>query len=339
MVRTLKKKQRSKKIVFVISGLIYLVFLGTGIAQSFAEDLSLSLSSGGGETNGTVSLTLSLGYPGADLASGFNLDIYYDNDALENPSAVPGVILSAAGKTMQTNEISHPYHGILRLVVFDSNYPPTILQAGVAATIDFDIRIDAPGGETALELEELDATDAQGESLDVIGNNGLVDVVVGDFDEDEVLDNLDNCPFYPNGPLQGTCTKHIVNPPSWIVSTGQYCTVDGDCDPGENCEKVQADNYPPGGNGIGDACDCESDFGDDGSVVADDVADFLDHFGRSALTGRPCTNGDPCDGDFLCDRAVHAGDVSKFLEDFGRNTFPGGKPCPPRPGGPWCSYD
>ena len=37
--------------------------------------------------------------------------------------------------------------------------------------------------------------------------------------------------------------------------------MDADCgDSGKFCEKTQADNYPPGGNGIGDACDCEADF-------------------------------------------------------------------------------
>ena len=156
-------------------------------------------------------------------------------------------------------------------------------------------------------------------------------------DGDGVGDVCDNCRDHPNGRLQGTCTEVLGN--NFIVSNGQYCTENTDCDSGEYCERSQSDNYPPnGGNGIGDACECESDFGGDASVVADDVGAFLDHFGRSSLTGHACTNGDPCDGDFLCDTAVHAGDVAKFLEDFGRNTFSGGNPCPPRPVGPWCSY-
>jgi hypothetical protein len=154
-----------------------------------------------------------------------------------------------------------------------------------------------------------------------------------DTDGDSVPDSSDNCPNHPNGPSQGTCTAVIgVNR---IVSTGQSCTVDADCDPGEFCEKVQADNYPPGGNGIGDACDCEANFNCDTNVDATDVAAFLADFGRSVFFN-PCTNTLPCNGDFLCDVDVDADDVVKFLEDFGRSQF--FDPCPSCVAGPWCVY-
>ena len=154
-----------------------------------------------------------------------------------------------------------------------------------------------------------------------------------DSDGDGVDDCNDNCPNHPNGPIQGTCTEDTgVN---WIVSTGQFCTVDGDCDPGEFCEKVQADNYPPGGNGIGDACDCESDFICDGDVDADDVTEFLNHFGRGQYNN-PCSNSIPCSGDFICDVDVDADDVTKFLEDFGRGQY--NLPCPSCTSGAWCTY-
>ena len=116
---------------------------------------------------------------------------------------------------------------------------------------------------------------------------------------------------------------------------------DGDAmpDTADNCPNVynldQEDTYPPGGNGIGDACDCESDFDCDGNVDATDVTSFLDDFGRSTFFN-PCTNADPCNGDFDCNVNVDANDVTKFLEDFGRSQF--FDPCPVCTEGNWCIY-
>jgi aminopeptidase N len=111
----------------------------------------------------------------------------------------------------------------------------------------------------------------------------------------------------------------------------------------ENCDDncletynpAQEDTYPPGGNGIGDACDCESDFNCDGNVDADDVRPFLDDFGRSTYNN-PCTNTSSCNGDFNCDVNVDADDVTKFLEDFGRSHY--NNPCPNCVAGTWCVY-
>ena len=108
-----------------------------------------------------------------------------------------------------------------------------------------------------------------------------------DHDADGVADCLDNCPSDPNS--------------------------------------GQEDNYPPGGNGIGDACECEGDFDCDGDVDADDVSTFLADFGRNTYNN-PCTADNPCYGDFEQDEDVDADDVTKFLEDFGRNTY--NNPCP-----------
>ena len=49
----------------------------------------------------------------------------------------------------------------------------------------------------------------------------------------------------------------------------------------------QEDNYPPGGNDIGDACECEGDFDRDGDVDGDDVGKFLEDFGRFEFNN-PC---------------------------------------------------
>jgi hypothetical protein len=113
-------------------------------------------------------------------------------------------------------------------------------------------------------------------------------------------------------------------------------TVCGDVD---NCPSLanpdQLDNYPPEGNGIGDACDCEGDFNCDGNVDATDVTSFLTDFGRNQFND-PCTSGSPCNGDSNCDSNVDATDVTKFLEDFGRNRF--NNPCPACVEGDWCVY-
>jgi hypothetical protein len=157
-----------------------------------------------------------------------------------------------------------------------------------------------------------------------------------DSDGDGISDDLDNCPDYPNGPFQGTCT--LDDGKNLMVRTGQFCTVDADCDPGEFCEKTQADTYPPGGNGIGDACDCEADFDCDDTgfdVDALNVEQFLWDFGRSQYND-PCSNNRPCYGDFNCDSNVDADDVPKLLEDFGRTLY--AHKCPACIPKDWCVY-
>jgi photosystem II stability/assembly factor-like uncharacterized protein len=80
-------------------------------------------------------------------------------------------------------------------------------------------------------------------------------------------------------------------------------------------------------------CECEGNFDGDLDVDAEDVNEFLSHFGRSQFFN-PCTNQDPCSGDFTCDADVDADDVTKFLEDFGRSQF--FNPCPMCTRDPWC---
>ena len=121
--------------------------------------------------------------------------------------------------------------------------------------------------------------------------------IYSDFDEDGIPYLDDNCP-------------NTSNPDQW-------------------------DTYPPEGNGIGDACDCECDFTCDGDVDATDVTSFLGDFGRSTFFN-PCTNEEPCNGDFDCNVNVDADDVTKFLEDFGRSQF--FNPCPKCTPGTWCVY-
>lgn len=108
--------------------------------------------------------------------------------------------------------------------------------------------------------------------------NEEIDVCEFDTDQDGLLDRLDNCPNHPNGPLLGTCLYGTV---------GETCTSSAECGTDGFCDTNQADNYPPGGNDIGDACECEGDFDRNGEVDADDVTKFLEDFGRGQFNN-PC---------------------------------------------------
>jgi hypothetical protein len=98
----------------------------------------------------------------------------------------------------------------------------------------------------------------------------------------------------------------------------------------------QSDYYPPQGNGIGDACDCESDFACDGDVDGSDASTFKADFGRSIIV-HPCITGDTCNGDFSCDGDLDGTDASLFKQDFGRSSMQ--NPCPACEAGvEWCEY-
>jgi len=120
---------------------------------------------------------------------------------------------------------------------------------------------------------------------------------------------------------------------------GSSCTLAGfnpmQCGSDGFCSMNQEDLYPPQGNGIGDACDCECDFDCDSDVDADDVAAFLTDFGRFQFNN-PCANDNQCHGDCECDTDVDADDVTMFLQDFGRFQF--NNPCPVCVVGDWCVY-
>ena len=149
-----------------------------------------------------------------------------------------------------------------------------------------------------------------------------------DADGDIIPDGQDNCLHTPNGPDLGTCY-------SWSGSTAA-CTSYADCGGASgSCGMAQEDSYPPGGNGCGDACECEGNFDGDLDVDGTDASTFKVDFGRSKLIN-PCTNGNPCDGDFECDIDVDGTNASKFKSDFGRSKIV--NPCPVCPTNPWCVY-
>ena len=87
-----------------------------------------------------------------------------------------------------------------------------------------------------------------------------------DYDCDSVVNATDNCREQPNGPNLGTCLGNRM---------GKTCLNNEQCNNVGFCSMNQEDTYPPQGNGIGDACECEGDFTCDGDVDADDVTAFL----------------------------------------------------------------
>jgi len=150
------------------------------------------------------------------------------------------------------------------------------------------------------------------------------DITVICFDDaDAVMTSEDNCPETYN-PYQEDLDGDIA---------GDVC---------DNCPDTpnqdQLDSYPLGGNGIGDACDCEGNFNcsQDQDVDGSDASTFKSDFGRNSFQ-RPCISEDACNGDFNCDGDVDGTDASLFKQDFGRGQYQ--NPCPACEAGKWCSYN
>ncbi len=177
--------------------------------------------------------------------------------------------------------------------------------------------------------------------------NGLPD----DMDEDGVSDSTDNCPSAPNTGSMGTCISGNVNV---ICLNDAQCGTDGVCSTNQedgdsdgvgnacdNCASLsnpaQEDSYPPGGNGCGNACECEGNFDKDYDQDGTDASTFKKDFGRSKISGNPCTSAALCNGDFECDTDVDGTNASAFKTDFGRSKI-SGNPCPRCETPRWCWY-
>ena len=92
-------------------------------------------------------------------------------------------------------------------------------------------------------------------------HDGVGDACENDLDGDGVLNNQDNCPLTPNGPLGGTCV--------YGLNQGMYCVANEEC-AGGYCSRNQEDSNS---NKVGDAC--EDDFDGDGIPNGKDNCPFI----------------------------------------------------------------
>jgi hypothetical protein len=191
-------------------------------------------------------------------------------------------------------------------------------------------------------------------------NNNRISVFERDTDSDGILDNGDSTGILGDNPCAGgeteNCDDNCIaysNPlqeDGDADGIGDVCDacpndfendIDNDnlCAEVDNCPKnynpEQEDTSPPQSNGIGDDCDCESDFDCDGDVDGSDATTFKLYFGRNPMF-YPCDEINPCRGDFDCDQDCDGTDASLFKSDFGRSEF--NNPCPVCTVGDWCTY-
>ena len=197
----------------------------------------------------------------------------------------------------------------------------------------YDVLEEAPPEVSrTLNPENAKMVDEPGNELDVTSFPGKF-CFGPDADSDAVADGEDNCPSKHNPKQEDTDLDGL----------GNACDPDDDNDGLEdsmdNCQfdqnPDQEDTYPPQGNNIGDACDCESDFDCDGDIDGSDAQTFKLYFGRNLLA-IPCDEVNPCRGDFNCDQDCDGTDASLFKSDFGRSQF--NDPCPVCEVGEWCVY-
>jgi hypothetical protein len=109
-----------------------------------------------------------------------------------------------------------------------------------------DDTINIPGD---ISLNDIDG-DGDLDAVTTVWNGGEIvwyENHLNDDDNDGIINELDNCPSQPNGPLRGTCTT---GPKETAGSAA--CTGNADCNPDGSCSMNQED---ADADGTGDVCD------------------------------------------------------------------------------------
>ena len=99
-----------------------------------------------------------------------------------------------------------------------------------------------------------DTTSEQLRALGYLADGETLSADLGEFDQDGIPDQEDNCPYTPNGPKRGTC----------IRGTVATCMYDNDCGTSILCSMHQEDMDS---DGEGDVCDPD----DDNDTISDGV--------------------------------------------------------------------
>ena len=129
---------------------------------------TLSLGDSGGEPGDTVSVPLSLYNVEGLEVSAVSVDIWYDTDYLEDPSATIGAAAAAAGKGLVFNLVTP---GVFRVGVLSD--ASSVIGDGVVANILFQVKATIPDAGTVLQVIP-SAVDALGKSMPVEGYDGTV---------------------------------------------------------------------------------------------------------------------------------------------------------------------
>lgn len=131
----------------------------------------LNLGSGSGSPGGTVKLPITLSSKGWDIAATSN-DLQYNPSYLKSPTCEIGPSGTAAGKSVQCNEVSP---GLFRVGVLGFN--TNTINDGIVAYVTFGIDPSTPLNSVLTIHNEPSASDPMGGSVSVTGEEGEINII------------------------------------------------------------------------------------------------------------------------------------------------------------------